>query len=564
MSIKSDRWIRRMAAAHGMIEPFSPEQIRVSGGHKIVSYGTSSYGYDVRCAEEFKIFTNINSTIVDPKSFDEKSFVDFKGPVCIIPPNSFALASTVEFFRIPRSVLTICLGKSTYARCFRGDTRVALVDGTSPTLEEMARRHAAGELFWGYSIGQHGRLIASLLDSPRFIGRDSLIEIELDNAERIHVTPDHLFMRRDGRMAAASTLRPSDSLMPLYRDLIRGYESVYQPLDGYLYPTHRLADEWNLRHEIYADIPGTHRHHSDFDRRNNRPTNIERMDAAQHIRLHNDATYGEGFVPHEHGSAIRHALLRRAQDPQWRDAFSRVQSLRASEFWREDRYKEIRARILEARRNPTDATREAHRQATIARYKDPLERARHSRLMAKAWAADDGQRRSKQAEVARRIRLRPEISEETVRLALDATGSIRGAAAVLNCDRSVFRRFPDVISSFRGTPAYRNHKVAAVREIPGDHDVYCLTVPEAGNFALEAGVFVKNCGIIVNVTPLEPEWEGHVTLEFSNTTPLPAKIYANEGVAQMLFFESDEVCETSYRDRGGKYQGQRGVTLPKT
>ncbi len=158
--------------------------------------------------------------------------------------------------------------------------------------------------------------------------------------------------------------------MPLYRDLFRGYEAVYQPIDGYLYATHRLADEWNLRHKIYDEVPGT--------------------------------------------------------------------------------------------------------------------------------------------------------------------------------------------------PAYRNHKVVAVREIAGDHDVYCLTAPEAGNFALQGGVFVKNCGIIVNVTPLEPEWEGHVTLEFSNTTPLPAKIYANEGVAQMLFFESDEVCETSYADRGGKYQGQRGVTLPKT
>ncbi len=103
MSIKSDRWIRRMAAEHGMIEPFSSQQVRVSDGHKIVSYGTSSYGYDVRCAEDFKIFTNINSTIVDPKNFDEKSFVDFKGPVCIIPPNSFALASTVEYFKIPRA-----------------------------------------------------------------------------------------------------------------------------------------------------------------------------------------------------------------------------------------------------------------------------------------------------------------------------------------------------------------------------------------------------------------------------------------------------------------------------
>jgi dCTP deaminase len=184
--------------------------------------------------------------------------------------------------------------------------------------------------------------------------------------------------------------------------------------------------------------------------------------------------------------------------------------------------------------------------------------------MIQAWASGDGSRRLKQAEIARQIKLRQEITAESVRLALDTTGSIRGAARLLDCDRSVFRRFPEVIARFAGRPVYRNHRVVAVRELPGDHDVYCLTVPEAGNFALEAGVFVRNCGIIVNVTPLEPEWEGHVTLEFSNTTPLPAKIYANEGVAQMLFFESDEICETSYKDRGGKYQGQRGVTLPKT
>jgi deoxycytidine triphosphate deaminase len=391
MTIKSDRWIRRMAEQHGMIEPFSSGQVRVADGHKIVSYGTSSYGYDVRCSSEFKIFTNINSTIVDPKAFDEKSFVDFKGEVCIIPPNSFALARTVEYFRIPRSTLVVCLGKSTYARCFRGDTRVALVDGTAPTLEEMAMRHEKGELFWGYSIGPNGRLIVALLDAPRFIGRDSLVEIELDNGQSIHATPDHQFMRRDGRMAEAAALRPGDAVMPLYRHVARGYEMVYQPLTGHLHPTHRLADEWNLRHEVYADAPGTHRHHINCDRR----------------------------------------------------------------------------------------------------------------------------------------------TPGALRAALD------------------------------GSRSYRNHKIVAVRELSGTHDVYCLTVPEAGNFALEAGVFVHNCGIIVNVTPLEPEWEGHVTLEFSNTTPLPAKMYANEGVAQMLFFESDEVCETSYKDRGGKYQGQIGVTLPK-
>ncbi len=116
MTIKSDRWIREMAA-QGMIEPFESAQVRYSGDQRVISYGTSSYGYDVRCASDFKVFTNIYSATVDPKAFDERSFVDVSGDVCIIPPNSFALASTVERFRIPADVLTICLGKSTYARC---------------------------------------------------------------------------------------------------------------------------------------------------------------------------------------------------------------------------------------------------------------------------------------------------------------------------------------------------------------------------------------------------------------------------------------------------------------
>lgn len=135
MSIKSDKWIRRMCSTDPrerglvpaptgmrrlegpMIEPFEPNQVKEIDGHKIVSYGTSSYGYDVRCSNEFKLFTNINSTVVDPKNFDMNSFVIVNGDYCIIPPNSFALARTVERFRIPRNVLTICLGKSTYARC---------------------------------------------------------------------------------------------------------------------------------------------------------------------------------------------------------------------------------------------------------------------------------------------------------------------------------------------------------------------------------------------------------------------------------------------------------------
>ena len=113
MAIAPDHWIVRMAREHGMIEPFVETQVR-SG---VVSYGLSSYGYDIRVADEFKVFTNINTTVIDPKTFDPRSFVDLKDDVCIVPPNSFALARTVEYFRIPRDVLTVCLGKSTYARC---------------------------------------------------------------------------------------------------------------------------------------------------------------------------------------------------------------------------------------------------------------------------------------------------------------------------------------------------------------------------------------------------------------------------------------------------------------
>jgi len=111
--IKSDRWIRQMAVEKGMIKPFEERQVRTG----VISYGLSSYGYDLRIADEFKIFTNINNTLVDPKAFDPRSFVDLQGPVCIVPPNSFALGRSVEYFKIPRNVLTICVGKSTYARC---------------------------------------------------------------------------------------------------------------------------------------------------------------------------------------------------------------------------------------------------------------------------------------------------------------------------------------------------------------------------------------------------------------------------------------------------------------
>src|SRR5690606_8955746 len=166
MSIKPDHWIRERAL-QGMIEPFE-DGLKREG---VISYGLSSFGYDLRAAPEWRIFVNAVNTVVDPKHFDTRSLVESDGDTGIIPPNSFVLTRSVEYLRIPDDTMVIALGKSSYARCFSESTRVALVDGGAPTLGEMAERHEDGEMFWGYSVGENGRVIASLLDSPRYIGR---------------------------------------------------------------------------------------------------------------------------------------------------------------------------------------------------------------------------------------------------------------------------------------------------------------------------------------------------------------------------------------------------------
>ena len=270
-----------------MIEPFEPGQVREVDGRRIVSYGTSSYGYDIRCSREFKIFTNINSTIVDPKAFDAGSFVDFTGDVCIIPPNSFALARTVEYFRIPRNVLVVCLGKvdvrtllpRRYARC-------------------AGRRHAArrsrtwraarsGEVFWGYSIGEHGRLIVSLLDAPRYIGRDALLEVELDNGEVIHATPDHDSCCATDAWYRRRCFGPARSLMPLYREPAPGLRdglpaaeraSCIRPI-GWL--TSGICGPASM--QTCRNAPPSHRFRSPQQSADEHRAHA----GAEHIRLHN-------------------------------------------------------------------------------------------------------------------------------------------------------------------------------------------------------------------------------------------------------------------------------------
>ena len=455
----------------GMIQPFVPSLVRqievdtLPAPRPVISYGLSSYGYDIRLSPaEFRIFRHIPGTVVDPKRFNPKNLeltplqTDEDGDYFILPAHSYGLGVALEKLQVPHNISVICIGKSTYARCFRGDTTVALVDGTAPTLEEMAHRAEAGEQFWGYSIDRQGQVIVSLLERPRYIGRDSLLKITLDNTQSILCTPDHLFMTRAGRMTPAHQLRPHDSLMPLYRHFARGYERVYQPLNGQLSSTHYLSDEWNLRHGIYAPTTGIYRRHLDRNYCNNNPWNINRMNSAQPSLANQTLVEENGDVLAQHKASIQATIAKLEQDFEWGNAYS------------------------------------------------------------------------------------PGPPEP----GLVPTGLSQASAV-------------ESVSNH----AVRNHQVISIKEVPGVHDVYCLTVPEAGNFALEAGVFAHNCGIIANLTPAEAGWRGHLTLEFSNSSSADCRIYANEGVVQLLFLEG-EPCEVSYETRQGKYQDQpESVTLAK-
>jgi deoxycytidine triphosphate deaminase len=561
MSIKSDRWIRRMAREQGMIEPFAPGQVRMSDGHKIVSYGTSSYGYDVRCGEDFKIFTNINSTIVDPKKFDEKSFVDFKGPVCIIPPNSFALASTVEYFKIPRSVLTVCLGK-----CVTGDTRLVDADtGAYVPITEM--RWGKSTLAWDGRRLRPARVSAFV---PQ--GKREIFELVTRAGLRIRATVNHPF-RMLKRWVPLGELRPGDRIavareIPIFgKTDIADWEATLLGLmisegqcdtPGHS-PTHTTADpamvallESAMAASGLGKITGIPERNRTHQWLRSLELNVGAADKfvpqiiftapEPSVRLFLQALFsGDGSIYHSDGGVsleyhsrsrrliedVHHLLLRFGVFSLIREKTTAI-GTRACKIQITDKDQILRfARRIGFSTGSVKQRRLEEQVLPVA-----VTAARVGGLSSSALDIHTKPDQSMPMSVAARVALRP-------------------------CD--------PYVGPLVDGPVW--DEVERIEPV-GCEEVYDITVPTLHNFVAN-DLIVHNstyarCGIICNVTPLEPEWEGHVTLEFSNTTPLPAKIYANEGVAQMLFFESDEVCEISYKDRGGKYQGQRGVTLPKT
>jgi deoxycytidine triphosphate deaminase len=599
LSIKSDKWIRRMAASHQMIEPFEPGQVREVNGHKIVSYGTSSYGYDIRCSNEFKIFTNINSTIVDPKNFDEKSFVDYDGEVCIIPPNSFALARTVEYFRIPRNVLTLCLGK-----CVTADTRV--VDANSGALISIADMRAGMATVGLDAWKTVGSAVTELIPQ----GCKPVFELKTRAGLRIKATANHPFRQVDG-WKALQGLRKGDRIavardIPVFGSTpLPDWEASLLGLmisegqcstPGHS-PTFTSSDPVLvalLERSVAAGGLGcvTAKPHHGFRVVNHagRGGIPEANRATKWLAKHGLTVTAEGkFVPQPVFTAPRESVrlflqalfsgdggVFRSSDSYFIEYYSKSRRL-----VEDVRHLLLRFGIFSLVRDKITAIGTPAFRVQITDREQILRFARDVGFCPGSVKAMRLQEQvvpailSASTVAKSNFDTLPASVWSLLPIAVANAGtSLNRINVTTNHRQSLGRRIARRVIESTGYAPLRELVDGPVWDVVesilpcGQEEVFDICVPALENFVAN-DIFVHNstyarCGIIVNVTPFEPEWEGYVTLEFSNTTPLPAKIYANEGVAQVIFFESDEICETSYKDRGGKYQGQRGETLPKT
>ncbi len=594
MSVKSDKWIRRMALEHRMIEPFTEKQVREG----VVSYGLSSYGYDIRIADEFKIFTNINSTIVDPKNFDSRSFVDFKGDVCIIPPNSFALARTVEYFRIPRNVITVCVGK-----CVAGDTLVldAGSGRLAPITAFLDRSGAAASL-------DRSRVAGADVSEGTRQGALPVYELRTRTGRTLRATPNHPLLTFGGWRELGS-LRPGDRIAAPRRIPIFGQREM-RPCEvdllGLLISdgqcaTHGSSPRYTSGDPVLRDffaeavaafggvarpvgrmsVNATNRGRRGGVMERNR---VHAWLEALGLNVHSP----EKFVPAivfelrpELLARFLRALFSGDGGISMGDDSVHLEFCSTSErLARDVQHLLLRFGVVAMLRSRDTVSGRGAFVLTIT-SKDHVVR------FAEAIGFVPGSEKQKRlARASELIERRPQQKSNFDTLPAEAWGLLRACChergsslRQMGIDRTMPRQSVSrelvrdlgqrLSHDLLGDLADGDVLWDTVKDLrfAGVETVYDLTLPATHNFVAN-DVVVHNstyarCGIIVNVTPFEPEWEGIVTLEVSNTTPLPAKIYSGEGIAQVLFFESDEQCETSYADKKGKYQAQQTLTLPK-
>lgn len=520
MAIKSDRWIRQMASEQGMIEPFVEGQVRAG----VISYGLSSYGYDIRVADEFKIFTSATGelTVVDPKQFDQKGFVDFRGDVCIIPPNSFALARTVEHFRIPRDVLCICMGKSTYARC----GLVLNVTPLEPCYSEDTQ-----------ILTDHGwKYLRDVEIGTNVLGMRENGHAEWQPVERKQVYPyDGELLHFDGK-SIDLLVTPEHKVLVRKRIIERGNTA------GYFTPWHTIEAK---------DVHG--KYNFEMSRRVVWDgTDVGDTIEVKGMRFPTDPFLeflgmylGDGSCNYNKGGYIvKLAAFKGRELEIGADILGKL----GVKYSRIDSGYQFFSKTIYELFQPLGHAHEKY----IPEWVKNLPPHRLEHLLYGLMNSDGNNETETYTTTS--ARLADDIQEVIFKAGY--------GAVVRNCGLGEAHEF-------NGQVIRSNHPVYKIRisrsqldpkTLPQTHKlvayqglVYDVTVPGHLIFVRRNGkaVWSGNC------------WEGYVTLEISNTTPLPAKIYANEGIGQVLFFQSDEPCEVSYADRRGKYQGQQGVTPPK-
>jgi len=584
-----------MAREYGMIKPFESGQVKQG----VISYGLSSYGYDIRVADEFKIFTNVNNTVVDPKNFDNRSFVEFQGDICTIPPNSFALARTVEYFRIPRNILTLCVGK-----CVAENTRVVDAEtGAYLPISQLANiNKTIGMNNWQLDPVEVSDFIPN--------GKKPVYELTTRMGLKIRATANHPFRQLHGWIPLAE-LCPGDRIavarnIPIFgKTPLPEWEATLLGLmiaegqcntPGYspMFTSNDPALVALLEDCVQTGLGGqiSYNGHMGYRLVNKRGQGGH----AKHNRAYQWLSqYGlnvgstDKFVPQAIFMAPREIVMIFL-----RALFSGDGSIYASDQGMFLEYYSNSRRLIEdvhhllLRFGIVSLIREKQTQIGTTAYRIQItDREQIYRFAQEIgfWPGSEKQIRLEQeimpllVERSHRQRTNfdtlPSQSWELIRhAASEAEVSLRSLGIQhTQPAQSVPYSIVTTVAEGTGDAALSEllngpiWDVVKQIEYIGEEEVYDLTVPGVHNFVANDFIVHNStyarCGIIVNVTPFEPEWEGYVTIEISNTTPLPARIYANEGIAQVIFFEATDICRVSYADKKGKYQKQVGITLPK-
>ena len=597
MSVKSDIWIEKMAREHRMIDPFETGQVREG----VISYGLSSYGYDIRVADDFKIFTNVNTTVVDPKNFDANSFVEFRGEICTIPPNSFALARSIEYMRMPRNVTGIVLGK-----CVAGDTRIVnYEDGSYIPIKEIA-----GPInTLAFVEGEIKRVPSS---QAIYNGKKPLYRLKLKSGREIKATANHPFLTvlgwsplselTNGSRVAVARRTPvfGRKKLPEWEAALLGlfisegqchtpdHSPVFTTVDPVLAEVFERYCVEGLNtvvtyngHHGYRAV--NHKGRGGIPKKNR--ASVWLQDYGLDVLAYDKFVPQKVFMSDRKTTAIFLRALFSGDGSIYKmsgHAFCVEYSSTARRLIEDVHHLLLRFGIVgkiwekHPRGGRTTWALTVHNSRQIMRFAEEigfwptsikqnclesfmdeiqslkLQRSKGDYIPTEMWGYIDSilMGRSLSSIGVHRHGVSSKLTYKQAEAIYDVTGDLH-LKAVMSQDI-----LWDTIQTI---------------EYIGEDDVYDLTVPAAQNF-LANTIVVHNstyarCGIVTNFTPLEAGWEGHITIEISNTTPLPARIYANEGIAQILFFASDDVCRVSYADRaaghGGKYQGQTGITLPK-